>query len=233
MPFLFVDYDQGAGGEYLCKVLSQAPQCVPLDSFTSVNGSTKIKDVFNQELLKFYSDIKEIPEIPADKYTIVPTHRHSFEIKKQIPNSKFLRIHRPKLQGFWYYQKMQQLRKTIVAHEPTDAMFVGFVKLLAVTADDPHKFASKVSRDMDNLELILLSHNVANTKQNRQNFINYALRARLSEPKGDFDCTIAYEDLILNAEIIAQQIQTCLNITVDVELLKKYKQDYETFYKTS
>ena len=52
MPWLFVDYDQGAGGEAFCLKLSQSPQCKTLRGEKFPNGRTKVYDEFDQEWLK-------------------------------------------------------------------------------------------------------------------------------------------------------------------------------------
>ena len=43
MPFLFVDYDQGAGGEYFCANLSRSPQCTEMKNVLFGNGRTNPK----------------------------------------------------------------------------------------------------------------------------------------------------------------------------------------------
>jgi hypothetical protein len=52
MPFLFVDYDQGAGGEFFCAQLSLSSQCVPLQVERFDTGRSKVHDQFGQEFLK-------------------------------------------------------------------------------------------------------------------------------------------------------------------------------------
>ena len=52
MPFLFVDYDSGAGGEFFCEQLSQSKQCIKLTSKKYESGRTKVFDRFDQEFLK-------------------------------------------------------------------------------------------------------------------------------------------------------------------------------------
>ena len=60
MPFLFVDYDQGAGGEFFCESLSQSKQCVKLTSEKYKSERTKVFDQFDQEFLK--------PNAPQPKF---------------------------------------------------------------------------------------------------------------------------------------------------------------------
>jgi hypothetical protein len=94
MPFLFVDYEQGAGGERFCAGLSNSPQCETLDFVRYDNGRTKVKDLFEQEFLKTQPNITAVKSHPA-LYTIVPTHRHTDLAKQLLEDVNTIRIQSP------------------------------------------------------------------------------------------------------------------------------------------
>ena len=54
MPFLFVDYDHGNGGEKFCAGISQSAECEKLNFTVYENGRTKVKDCFLQEFFRNY-----------------------------------------------------------------------------------------------------------------------------------------------------------------------------------
>ena len=86
MTFLFVDYDQGAGGEHFCVSLSQSPQSEKL-KFTKFNsGRTKVQDAFNQEFLKPVASLDIKIPFNGAKYNIVPSHRNTKLAKDLLKN---------------------------------------------------------------------------------------------------------------------------------------------------
>lgn len=223
MPFLFVDYDQGAGGEYLCFALSCAPECANLEQLR-YNKRTKINDIFAQEFLKPEPRIVELPS-PTDHYEVVPTHRHTGLAATLLDDVRSIRIHSPRDEQLWKYQKQLQIDKTMLTHEPNDAMFFGYVRILAKQSTNKD-FTRLVRRHMDNLQLILLSQGLDNTESNRTAYLEYARSARVPEPDYDYDCIIYYEDLIFNPKLVVDQIKNCFNISVDLSLIEKYGHDY-------
>ena len=76
MPFLFVDYEQGAGGEFFCANLSQSPQCIPLEVDNLPNQRYKVYDIFDQEFLKIAPHVV-VKAPPKNLYAVVPTHRYT------------------------------------------------------------------------------------------------------------------------------------------------------------
>ena len=105
MPFLFVDYDPGAGGEKFCAELSSSDQCEKLTYETYSNGRTKIHDVYSQEFLKPNPSTNlKIPP-PSEKYLIVPTHRHTALAKKMLKDIRSIRIQYPTQEYYFDYLK--------------------------------------------------------------------------------------------------------------------------------
>jgi len=229
MPFLFIDYDQGGGGEYFCSCLSQSPQSEVLEFDTFNSGRTKVRDVFNQEFLKPIPnpDLK----ISADKrsYTIVPTHRHTSLAKKLFKNIKSIRIQYPVDNLYFKFLKHQQLTKVLLAVEPTDTYFVGFLKILAQQYNNT-SFLSKVNRSMDNLTLTLLAQGIEPTDENRQQYITKLTVPRpVTEPNFEYDLTIPYETLFNNTKLIVDNLQKQFGINVKIDLFKKYREDFDLY----
>ena len=229
MPFLFVDYDQGGGGEYLCSCLSQAPQAEKLYFHTFDSGRTKIQDVFDQEFLKPNpsADLKMPPL--SEKYLIVPTHRHTSLAKKLLKNISSIRIQYPINEHYFNYLKHQQINKVLLCSEPTDFYFLGFLKILKEQYNNT-VFLSKVSRSMDNLSLILLAKNIEPTEENKKQYLDdLKIFKTFLEPEFDYDLIIPYEKLCSDSESVANDIQKHFNIEVDVKLLKKYQENFEQY----
>ena len=231
MTFLFVDYEQGAGGEYFCVSLSQSPQSEKL-KFTEFNsGRTKVQDVFNQEFLKLEECLSLDIKIPSTgtKYNIVPTHRNTKLAKDLLKNIKSIRIQYPANNAYFKFLKQQQLNKVLLVSEPNDGYFLGFLKILARQYNNT-SFLSKVDKSMDNLSLILLAQGIEPTDENRQNHITKLATFKiLPEPEFNYDLTIPYETLFTDAKWIVDELQQKFGIDVDIAFLKKYKYDFEKY----
>ena len=229
MPFLFVDYDQGAGGEYLSYVLSQSPQCQPIDYFKTSTTRYKVIDIFAQEFLK--PQPCPITKTAHEKlYEIVPTHRHTQLGVNLLKDVYSLRISNP-TNGLWDYLKQQQLNKVLLAREPTMPMFVGLVKILNQTATNKN-FLNEINYKMDNLSLILISEGIPPTDENRNIAITESY-IQEDEPNFDYDLIIPYEKLINNPTWVKDAIQKAFKIDVNIELLQVYKKDFENAQYTS
>lgn len=224
MPFLFVDYDQGAGGEYLSYILSQAPQSIPINGFKTSTGRYKVDDCFEQEFLKPIPN-PQLRSAHNALYEIVPTHRHVELARSMLDNVKSLRIQNPRDEQLWKYLKNQQLTKVLLAKEPIGGMFVGQVRILARTAKNPN-FLKMINHQMDNLSLILVAENIEPTDKNRQKAIEQ-LYIREAEPKTEYDLTIAYEQLIQDPEQVRTAMLNTFGIDVDINQLSAYKINYE------
>ena len=229
MPFLFVDYDQGGGGEYLCSCLSQAPESEKLHFHTFDSGRTKIQDVFDQEFLKpTPSTDLDIPPL-GEKYLIVPSHRQTALAKKLLNNIRSIRIQYPTHKHYFDYLKHQQINKVLLCQEPTDFYFLGLLKILSQQHNNTG-FLSKVNRSMDNLSLTLLAKNIEPTEENRKQYLsNLQIFKPVAEPDFDYDLTIPYEKLCSDPEAVAVDIQQQFDIAVDAKLLKKYQENFEQY----
>jgi hypothetical protein len=229
MPFLFVDYDQGGGGEYFCNCLSQAPQSEPLISSKFDSGRTKIRDVFGQEFLKPRPNTNINIPLTSEKYIIVPSHRHTDIARQLLKNIKSIRIQYPVEQEYFNFLKQQQINKVLLAVEPTDTYFIGTLKMLSESFGNTD-FLHKVNKSMDNLSLLLSAQNIEPTDENRQKYLKELTVFRVvPEPDFTYDLTISYERLFNDPESIAQDLQKCFGIDVDPELLKKYQNDFKQY----
>jgi predicted RNA binding protein YcfA (HicA-like mRNA interferase family) len=228
MKYLFVDYDQGAGGEFFCANLSLSPQCCVLESTMYANGRTKIKDMFDQEFLK----VDAVPDISklghVDLYNVVPTHRHTDLAKKLLQNVKSVRIKSPVDEKYWKFLKHQQLIKVLLANEPTDEYFIGLIRNIQKETGNS-EFIKKIKRNMDILNITLLSRNIEPTEKNRQAHIQKIYNLRIPEPNFDYDLTIPYEDLFERPKTVEQKLFDIFGIKLHSNWLSQYQQNYATY----
>jgi hypothetical protein len=227
MPFLFVDYDQGAGGEYFCAKLSHSVQCRKLDSITFQNTRTKIVDLFGQEFLKTIPQPKYLEAHPT-LFDLVPAHRTSLLAKELLGNINSIRISNPTDESLWQYLKHQQIIKTKLAPMPTDAHFVGEVNML-MRGNSNNDWVRRVRRNMDGLSLILLSKGIEPTEESKKTYINQFMSFKEPEPDFEYDLIIPYEDLFYNTEQIKINLKNIFKISVNDNWLDKYKQDYDAY----
>lgn len=230
MPFLFVDYDQGAGGEYFCAELSKSPECVPLDVRRVNNGRTKVSDVFQQEFLKPNPTIR-IVDVISDRYTVVPTHQHTKLAHEQLGEIKSIRIAYPIEETYRLFLKTQQINKVILSTEPTSAEFVGLVKILSRSSVNPD-FLKKIKFGMDNLSLILLSKGIDPTQESKNKFLEELKQAVPEEPNFDYDLIIPYENLFKCPDLVKSQLQKIFNITITDNWLHSFRLQYDEYTKT-
>jgi hypothetical protein len=227
MPFLFVDYDQGAGGEYFCAKLSHSVQCRKLDSITFQNTRTKIVDLFGQEFLKTIPQPKYLEAHPT-LFDLVPAHRTSLLAKELLGNINSIRIANPIDESLWQYLKHQQITKTKLAPMPTDAHFVGEVNML-MRGNSNNDWVRRVRRNMDGLSLILLSKGIEPTEESKKTYIDQLMSFKEPEPDFEYDLIIPYEDLFYNTEQIKINLKNIFKISIDDNWLDKYKQDYDAY----
>jgi hypothetical protein len=233
MPFLFVDYDLGAGGEYFCRCLSQAPQAETLKYSVFDTGRTKVFDVFDQEFLKTPPNINKIPII-NEKYNLVPTHRHTALAKKILKNINTIRIQGPVDCRYFNFLKYQHFIKLALVTEPTQDYFLGRLKILVKTYKNTD-FLSQVTRSTDNLSLLLLAQGLQPTIENRNIYINNVVNMERLDPEPDFDydLTIPYETLFNDPKSIAISLQQKFGLEIDTYLLEKYRKDFELYQAQS
>jgi len=237
MPFLFVDYDHGAGGEYFCSYLSQAPEADPLEFVKFESGRTKIRDVFNQEFIKETPNLDiEIPAV-GSKYNIVPSHRNTKLAKQLLKSINSIRIQHPVDATYFKFFKHQQINKVLLKSEPTDAHFFGILKILAQKYNNTG-FLSQVKRSMDNLSLTLLAQGLKPTDDNRQTYIENKFKYYTAnssdvpvrpEPEFKYDLVIPYETLFTDPAHVVDRLQHLFGITVDPGPLTKYRKDFDSY----
>jgi len=230
MPFLFVDYDQGAGGEFFCSELSNSPECVPLRTRKYPNGRTKVHDIFYQEFLK-PRPVATLPVANSDKYEVVPTHRHTAKAAELLGAIKSIRISNPTNDAYWKFLKKQQIEKVLLTTEPSGEEFIGIIKILKETAVDSD-FVRKIKHGMDNLSLQLLSKGIVPTEENKAKVIDQLYLKNLKEPEFDYDLIIKYEDLFLHPEQVKVDLEKTFGITIISEWLLSFKQQYDAYTKT-
>lgn len=227
MPFLFVDYDQGAGGEFFCHGLSQSAECILLDGFQNSKNRTKVNDLFGQEFLKT-TPKPTIIEDNTNLYNLVPSHRNTKLAHSMLKNVHSIRIANPENNELWQYLKYQQVIKVLNSPMPSGAHFVGEIEMLARAA--PTKdWIKQVKSDMDNLTLILLSKGIEPTKDNKEKYMQELTSIKDPEPDYSFDLVIPYENLFYNTNKIKEQIKDIFRITVVGDWLEKYKKDYDAY----
>ena len=125
----------------------------------------------------------------------------------------------------------------MLTSEPTDSYFFGTLKNLAQKYNNTN-FLARVKRTMDNLSLTLLAQSIEPTDENRQSYLNNNFKYYLSdstevpdraEPEFEYDLTVAYETLFTDPESIVDRLQQQFGITVDADLLKKYRKDFDLY----
>lgn len=229
MPFLFVDYDQGIGGEFFAAQLSHSEQCVPLEYTIYDNKRTKVKDVFHQEFLKPNPKIETILSHP-DKYTIVPAHRSTSIAYQLLTNVNSIRIASPTDPDLCAYVAEQRIQKVLLSKEPTSYYFVGLLKILQSTAQDPD-FLKKVKSNMDVLTITLISMGLDPTEDNKNKYISKVRQNKLIEPVDYYDLIIPFDDLVHNASQVQQQLKKIFDIELHSNWLYTYQKNYAQYSK--
>ena len=222
MPFLFVDYDHGNGGEKFCAGLSQASECEKLNFTVYENGRTKVKDCFLQEFLK------PIPNaVPKEShttlYTIVPTHRQTGIAQKILKNVHSLRIKPPQDQRIWNKVVEQRIKKVLLTREPTPEYFLGMVRILNESTTNPN-FIRQVKHGMYTIELILLSMGQDPTKENIDRYLSKVYDSRKTEPDICYDLVLAYEELVETPDLVKTKIKNQFGINIIGDWIYDYGQ---------
>jgi hypothetical protein len=227
MPFLFVNYSQGAGGEYFCKILSETDQCVSLES-EQQQSRTKVVDKFNQKWL--LSGAESLPESDIKLYDVVPCHNGYQTItqaKQILTNVKTIRILDPTDLHLWSFLKFNQKTKVFLKVDPSDDHFVGWIKKHTTDKTD---WVKNVSRDMDGLSIMLLSQGIDPTEENKVKHIRQEFNTSPNVVnKIEYDLVIPYEKLILDHTWIQEQLNKVFSINLPLLALSKYYQDYVNY----
>lgn len=224
MPFLFVDYDQGAGGEFFSAELSKSPQCVRLRS-EIFDTRTKVYDKFDQEFLNETPKIDKILDSDPTLYDIVVSHQRCELAQQLLGNIKTLRISLATAnESLLSYRRYQQINKVLLAKLPPK-IFLGEIKMAARDSINPN-FLKQVKKDMDILDLRLLYKNIEPTAENREKHIK-GMSTPDVEPTYPYDLVIPYEDLFFNTAKIKQNIFNTFGIEIIGDWLDTYRKNYE------
>lgn len=227
MPFLFVDYDQGAGGEFFCSQLSQSSQCVPLAVSRYNTGRSKVQDRFGQEFLK-PTPRPAVLQAHPDLYELVPAHRSCHIAKKLLKDVRALRIVNPHPDSdYWQYLCHQRRIKVLLAPQPEGKYFIGELKIL-IDKTGRSDWVKYVNKNMDNLTLQMIADGIEPTAESRSRYLDN-LMIHYPEPDFDYDLTVPYEKLFTDPAGVKQVIQACFGIEVRGDWLESYAKNYETY----
>lgn len=225
MPYLFVDYDQGAGGEFFCYNLSLENKCKPMAMISTPQGRYKVIDAFDQEFIK-KNPIVNFKKSSDSLYELVPSHQNTYIAKNIGLDFKSIRIKFPTTKKFIDYVLYQQVNKVLLAPLPSAKHFFGELELLSRQVKNKD-WIKKASIHMDNLSLILLANNMEPTPENKQFVLDTMFPKEHPEPDFDYDLTIEYETLMHNTEWIKQQIKEKFAIEILGNWLDDYKKNYD------
>jgi hypothetical protein len=220
MPFLFVDYDPGAGGEKFCAGLGESPECERLSYLKFNNGRTKVRDIFAQEFLKPTPDI-EIKKSHPKLYTIVPTHRHTNLARSLLEDVHSIRIKLPEDRELHQHIIEQNIKKKLMTREPTPEYFFGYLKILSDSAIDKD-FVKKVKYNMLTVEIILLSKNIDPTPDAIEKYLHQVRNDIEIESDQHYDLVIPYEQLAHEPEQVKTELYRNFGITVVGDWLANY-----------
>lgn len=229
MPFLFVDYDQGAGGEFFCSQLSLSPQCVPLEVERFDTGRSKVRDRFGQEFLKA-DPSPEYQEPNLEKFELVPCHRGWTLAASMYDRVHSIRISNPPEDSeLWQYLQHNRLKKVLLAPQPEGKYFLGELDVL-IRKTNNRDFVRHVNKDMNNLTLQMLADNIEPTEQNQKLYLEKIMR-QVPEPTASYDLVIPYEKLFRDTAWVAQQIKQVFGIDILTSWLETYQQEYEAYHQ--
>ena len=229
MPFLFVDYDQGAGGEYFCSQLSLSPQCVSLEVERFDTGRSKVRDRFEQEFLKSVPRPAHVPPNP-DLYELVPMHRRGELAQSMYSDMYSIRISNPDSKSrYWQYLQHNRLKKVLLVPQPEGKYFLGELDML-IRKTNNKDFVRHVHKDMDNLTLQMLADNIEPTSENREQYLN-TIMIQDPEPMFDYDLIIPYERLFTDIDWVQHQIKTVFDIDIVTPWLTNFQREYETYHQ--
>jgi hypothetical protein len=223
MPFLFVDYDQGAGGEKFSAHLSLSEQCETLEYKVFENGRTKVKDMFDQEFLK-PSPRPTLKESNQNLYTIVPTHRRTALASSLLGDICSIRIQMPTDDNLFAEVKRQQISKVFLTQEPPE-YFIGYLKILLDQTENK-EFVKKVNYSMRTIDILLLSKGITPTDQAVNDYLENVVYKKLEEPLYDYDLIVPYEDLVYAPNNVKTQLKTVFGIDVVGTWLDDYAKTY-------
>lgn len=224
MPFLFIDYDQGMGGEYFCLELSKSLRCVTLDSMCTDRGRVKIQDKFNQEWLKPNPD-PEVQLSDPELFDLVPCHRHTEKAKKILQDVRSIRLAAPSSLHIMSWIKDNQRKKVMLDKLPSTQHFFGELKILQSNSLTPKSVAA-CRKDMDYATLFLISRDIEPTMENKVRLIKQRFDSVSPEPKFAYDLVIDFEELIFDRSNIINQINLIFDLGLSADSLQRFQKDY-------
>jgi len=228
MPFLFVDYDQGAGGEFFCSQLSQTEQCNSLSTLINEKNRVKIQDVFNQAWLDPAAKV-EYREPDPVKFDVVPTHHRTPEAKKMLKSVKSIRIASATDDHLWSFLKNNQKNKVLLTTQKQNGIyFLGDLKL-AVKRSNSTEWLRKVNANTTNLDIRLLSNNIEPSESSKLEYIRKLYNTREQDPEFDWDLVIPYEKFFFDTFWIVTQLKQKFNIELPEQSLEKFYKQYVDF----
>lgn len=229
MPFLFVDYDQGAGGEFFCSQLSLSPQCKPLEVVRYSTGRSKVQDRFGQEFLKAVPR-PQYQEPDPGLYELVPMHRCWSLATSMYGKISSIRIANPdEHSDLWQYLQHNRLKKVLLVPQPEGKYFLGELDIL-IRKTQNRDFVRRVNKDMDNLTLQMLADGIEPTPKNREQYLETIMKQQ-PEPPSRYDLVIPYEKLFYDTDWIKQQIKQVFGIDIEAPWLETYGKEYEAYHQ--
>lgn len=231
MPFLFVDYDQGGGGEFFCSQLSLSPQCVPLQVERFETGRSKVHDRFGQEFLKANpTPTHEIPD--PTRFELVPMHRGWSLAANMYDPVYSIRISNPDpTSPLWKYLQHNRLKKVLLATQPSGKYFIGELDVL-IRKTNNKDFVRRVNPNMDNLTLQMLADNIEPTEENRKDYLEKIMQ-QVAEPVADYSLVIPYEKLFYDTAWITRKIKQVFDIDIPTPWLETYRKEYEAYHQSA
>lgn len=213
MPWLFVDYDQGCGGESFCAKLSSSPECETLEYEVFENGRTKVFDRFSQEWLKYKPDIKIVDSHPT-LYSVVPIHGRTQEASNLLGKISSIRIANPTDPTLIKIIKDNLVKKTLQTVEPNAQYYYGVMRSLIPIAVDPKKL-SKLPYGTKTIDLFLTAFGYEVNDENRQQLEKNFRDDVKPEPQYNYDLIIPYADLHNNKRFVCEQLHKIFGITLN------------------
>ena len=212
MPWLFVDYDQGAGGEAFCLKLSQSPQCKTLRGEKFPNGRTKVYDEFDQEWLKIIP-LPTYKECDSDLFCIVPTHRYTSMAQQMLGKIYSIRIQNPTNDYHCNILKDDKINKVYLTTEATPSLFYGLIRELLRKTNNPEQL-KKVKYGTQTIDIHLIARGLEVNEENRKQLLTELNRVNSNEPDYPYDLKIKYEDLKDNFPYVKKQIYDTFGIEI-------------------
>lgn len=206
--FIFVCYENGAGGEGLCYKISQMPYCNTLNKKNETKR-TVVYDVFEKALVdrsadRFASERLDkdlhIPIVTndTDLCHVVPSHIAPSVLKKYYPSELYVVINSPTDQ---YWLRKLYLRKyryhSLSVPQSLQAR-VGEYKQFAALTNNEH--AKALLSPMTNLQIRCLAKNIPVTKENCKKYFKKleSNEYRLKYTDDVNTITIEFKDLFEN-----------------------------------